>query len=167
MPTQQQLDNLHAAVPGAQASARKWGVPASVTLAQWIPESSWGMSELAVRAANYFGVKFEHLFDPESYVEMLTPEYVHGVKQIMLQQFQKYPDAAASFDDHGRLLATAERYKPAMASANLPQAFAAGLARAGYSTTPDYATQLLKYMRLYSLEQYDVPPSQGNAAKEK
>jgi flagellum-specific peptidoglycan hydrolase FlgJ len=38
----EQMARLKAVVPAAQASGRKWGVPASVTLAQWIPESSWG-----------------------------------------------------------------------------------------------------------------------------
>ncbi len=42
MASAEQMARLKAVVPAAQASGRKWGVPASVTLAQWIPESSWG-----------------------------------------------------------------------------------------------------------------------------
>ncbi|HEY4358256.1 MAG TPA: glucosaminidase domain-containing protein [Acidobacteriaceae bacterium] len=165
MPTQIELTNFHAAIPAAQAAQRKWGVPASVTLAQWIPESSWGQSQLATKANNYFGIKFEHLYGPDSYVEMPTAEYENGKRVIELQEFQKYPNAAASFDDHARLLATAPRYHLAMVSANLPEAFIVGLARGGYSTTADYADRLLKFMRLYNLTQYDVPPPASPAAQ--
>ncbi len=53
----QQNAFLKMAVPGAQAAQKKWGVPASVTIAQAILESGWGASSLAKQANNFFGIK--------------------------------------------------------------------------------------------------------------
>ena len=43
--------------PGAIAAQRKYGVPASVTIAQAIDESGWGQSTLATKDHNLFGIK--------------------------------------------------------------------------------------------------------------
>ena len=166
MPTQQQLDNLHAAVPAAQASARRYGVPASVTLAQWIVESSWGTSELALKANNCFGVKRSHLAAPDSYVEMPTAEYQGGKRVPVEALFARYPSMADSFISHAALLATAARYKSAMRSVEFPRVFAVDLQRCGYSTNPGYAAELQELMRLYNLTQYDISPPAEPAARE-
>ena len=41
----------------AQESEKKWGVPASVTLAQYALESGYGTSSVAKNANHYFGIK--------------------------------------------------------------------------------------------------------------
>ena len=43
--------------PGAIATQHKYGVPASVTIAQAIDESAWGQSILAAQDHNLFGIK--------------------------------------------------------------------------------------------------------------
>src|SRR5260370_38392004 len=43
-------------IEAAKASQRQWGVPASVTLAQWIVESAWG-SAMPPDSNNPFGIK--------------------------------------------------------------------------------------------------------------
>jgi len=107
---------------------RKWGVPASVTISQAILESSnklgWGQSELAREANNYFGIKAVHNASPESYIELPTHEVLHNHIQLIDAEFARYPDLAGSFDAHARLLATAQRYKPAMAATHNAVAFA-------------------------------------------
>jgi flagellum-specific peptidoglycan hydrolase FlgJ len=165
----QQNAFLKLAAAAAQAAQKKWLVPASVTVAQAIFESSdaqgWGQSELARRYNNYFGVKAEHLRDPETYVELPTSEFVEGKEIEELQPFEKYDSAAESFDDHGRLLATASRYAPAMALRKDPFAFAAQLQRCGYSTAPTYASKLWKAIQAYDLTQYDIQPDGPAAAQ--
>lgn len=168
--TEKQNAFLKMAVPAAQAAQRRWGVPASVTIAQAILESSnvlgWGQSELAREANNYFGIKAAHGAAPECYMELPTHEYVNNQLEPIDAQFARYPDIAESFDAHAKLLAVARRYRPAMAVAHDPASFALQLQRCGYSTSPTYAASLTKLMRLYDLEQYDVPPEDPAAAQE-
>ena len=49
-------NNLRAALSPAQAGERATGVPACITLAQFILESNWGKSDCG-GAKNYFGIK--------------------------------------------------------------------------------------------------------------
>lgn len=148
---------------------RRWGVPASVTLAQWTLESGWGTSRLSTEANNYFGVKAEHLDNPATYVEFVTKEFRGGIERDEVADFEKYADAAGSFDDHGRLLATAPRYRVAMMHRADPDVFALWLQRAGYSTMlrangakQDYFEYVIELMREHDLYQYDkLPPAQA------
>lgn len=164
----QQNEFLKMAVPLAQAAQRKYGVPASVTIAQAILESSndlgWGQSQLAREANNFFGIKAAHLSAPDSYVTFSTHEFVHGSLESVQAEFARYDTPAESFDAHARLLAFAPRYKPAMAKRDDPAAFALALQQCGYSTNPRYASGLLALVRAYDLEQYDVPPEDPAAA---
>jgi flagellum-specific peptidoglycan hydrolase FlgJ len=153
---------LKMVIPAAQAAQRKWGIPASVTIAQSILESSnqlgWGQSQLAREANNYFGIKAEHLAKPGTYVEFPTKEYVHGKIQVEEADFARYEDVNGSFEAHAKLLAVAQRYRPAMAVAKDPEAFARQLQLCDYSTNPTYASGLTHLISLYDLTQYDVPP---------
>ncbi len=168
MATAAELAALKAVVPAAQASFAKWGVPASITLAQWMLESGskngWGTSQLSRKANNYFGIKAMHLSAPDAYEQFPTGEYENGRYVVVEALFQKFPDEAACFDAHGQLLATAARYKPAMAVAPNPFAFASLLQRCGYSSasgqngTKSYSAMLMELITDYNLTQYDTPP---------
>jgi flagellum-specific peptidoglycan hydrolase FlgJ len=158
MATAAEMAALKAVVPAAQAAQRKYGVPASVTLAQWIFESTWGTSKLSLAARNYFGIKARQAAIPSSYVEFPTVEYENGERVIVEALFEKYPDEQSSFDAHARLLSTAGRYQMAMKNAANPNNFAVCLQTAGYSTNPQYASLLTEAMRDYNLCQYDLPP---------
>lgn len=166
----QQNAFLKLVVPPAQAAQKKWGVLASISVAQSIFESSdpalgWGQSQLAREYNNYFGIKAEHLDNPETYVEFKTPEFIDGKPATIVAKFERYFDLGESFDDHGRLLATAKRYAPAMALRSDPVAFAQQLQRCGYSTSPTYAAGISKAIELYDLTQYDIEPDGPAAAQ--
>jgi len=156
----QQNAFLQMVVPPAQAAQRRWGVPASVSIAQAILESSnqagWGQSELTRTANNLFGVKAEHLNDPSSYVELPTHEVLNNHLDMVEDKFQRYDSPVESFDDHARLLATARRYQPAMAVIHDSTAYCEALEGCGYSTNPLYAETLEKLIRIYDLTQFDV-----------
>lgn len=65
MTRQEQIDFIEKLAPAAQESARRFGVPASVTLAQAILESRWGQSGLAREGNNFFGIKVAiHVDEP-------------------------------------------------------------------------------------------------------
>lgn len=161
---------LQSVIPGAQAAQRKWGVPASVSVAQSILESSnqqgWGKSRLATVANNYFGIKAVHHTDPDTYIEVKTREYDHGRVETVMADFARYADLSASFDAHAQLLASASRYRPAMAVCHDPEAMCIELQKCGYSTNPSYAVTLAKIIHDYDLTQYDVPPEDPARAQE-
>jgi flagellum-specific peptidoglycan hydrolase FlgJ len=157
MATEQQLKRLKTVVSAAQASARTSGVPASVTLAQWIFESSWGTSKLTLAANNCFGIKANQHSIPDTYIACPTAEYENGKRIVVDALFRKYASVTESFDDHAFLLARSARYQFAMAKAPDPIAFAEALQRCGYSTNPYYASSLIEAIREYNLTQYDVP----------
>ena len=77
----------------AQQTETKYGVPASVTLAQYAVESGYGTSGLATKANNYFGVTGKN---------QSTGKYV----MMNGRSWASYGSMAESFDDHGRLLST-------------------------------------------------------------
>jgi flagellum-specific peptidoglycan hydrolase FlgJ len=169
MMTAQQNDFLKSAVPLAQASQKQFGVPASVTLAQSILESSdrqgrWGQSQLTRECNNFFGVKAENLSDPETYQVFDTQEFIRGKLTTMPANFERYQSPADSFMDHAKLLATAKRYAPAMKVASSVSDFAQELQSCGYSTSPIYGKTLLLLIKEYDLMQYDVPPGAPAAA---
>lgn len=151
-----QLAARLAVVPAAQQTQLKYGVPASVTLAQWELESTWGTSQLAIKANNFFGIKAENLSEPDSYEEFPTAEYIKGQRVMIEANFEKYPDAISSFLDHGRLLSTASRYADALFVKSDPFAFANELQDCGYSTSPTYGVSLGTIIKSSNLTQYDL-----------
>ena len=76
----------------AQESEKKYGVPASVTLAQYATESAYGKSWLAQNANNYFGM-------------MAGKNTVNKVYRTD-RYWQVHDSMADSFDKHGKLLAS-------------------------------------------------------------
>lgn len=143
----------------AQAAQAKYGVLASITLAQAILESGWGKSRLAAEANNFFGIKTTK---SHPYVEFLTSEFIGGQEEKVIAPFRRYDTPAESFDDHARLLAQDKRrYGPAMKVANDPIAFALQLQLCGYSTNKAYPTELCRLIDQFDLTRFDAPTKEG------
>lgn len=142
-------------IRGAQATQEKYGVPASVTLAQIIQESSGsyagGLSRLAYEAKNLFGIKGT---GTAGYVMMGTTEYGSGGAYSTTAKFRKYNNFAESIEDHGKLLA-GSIYTPYTKDAKTADEFARAIHKAGYATDPNYADSLINIMKKYNLYQYD------------
>jgi len=139
--------------PGAIAAQRKYGIPASVTIAQAIDESGWGQSGLAVKDNNLFGIKGA---GPAGADVQETQEYVNGQWVTTTAPFRVYHNVAESIADHSQLLATSGYYQHAMADREVPDAFATDLTGI-YATDPEYGSKLIGLMRLYNLYRYDSP----------
>jgi flagellum-specific peptidoglycan hydrolase FlgJ len=143
-------------VEGARASDRETGVPAAVTIAQAILESSWGKSKLSRENHNYFGIKARKQ-DPEDKVVWYNVwEVVDGENVIQPEPFRAYASAAESFIDHGHLFLRNKRYAKALAARDDSRQFAHEIARAGYATDPGYAPKLVALMDRFDLYAYDV-----------
>ncbi len=141
--------------PGAVAAQQRFGVPASVTIAQAIEESAWGQSSLAARYHNLFGIKGT---GPAGSVTLPTQEYESGSWVTTDAQFAVYRNDAESIAGHAELLATSGYYARAMADRAYPDAFANNLTGV-YATDPDYGANLIALMQLYNLYQYDTAPA--------
>ena len=61
-----------------------------------------------------------------------------------------------SFRDHGRFLTTNSRYRPAFAYTTDANRFIYEVWKAGYATSPTYATNVIALMTRYNLYQYDL-----------
>jgi flagellum-specific peptidoglycan hydrolase FlgJ len=150
--TRNQQAFISLVAPGAVAAQQRFGVPASVTIAQAIEESAWGQSSLAARHHNLFGIKGT---GPAGSVTLPTQEYENGSWVTIDAQFAVYRNDAESIAGHAELLATSGYYARAMADRAYPDAFANNLTGV-YATDPDYGTNLIALMKLYNLYQYDT-----------
>jgi flagellar protein FlgJ len=149
---------LAASIAPAQQSQRDTRVPASVTLAQAILESGWGRSALSANDKNFFGMK---CFTRGTYatgcrVYVTSECNAAGVCSTTTATFRSYPNALASFRDHGMLLSTASRYANAFNYTTNPNQFAVEIQKAGYATDPAYGAKLATIMTTYNLYRYDV-----------
>ncbi len=145
------LGRLPAEVLGAAvASFHRWGVPASITLAQWVVESAWGAS-MPPGSNNPFGIKATA---GQPAVESPTREVLGGDSVVISAKFRRFDSLDEAFDLHGKLLATAGPYRTAMKLVANPDSFADALTGV-YATDPQYGYTLKWVMRTYGFTQYD------------
>lgn len=127
---------------------KEHGIPASITLAQGLLESSAGRSPLAKRGNNHFGIKCHKEWEGAT---MLRDDDAPN------ECFSVYDSAAESFSDHSKFLKR-ERYKSLFdLSLTDYQGWAKGLSRCGYATDPNYADRLISIIERYALFNYDIP----------
>ena len=131
----------------------RYGIPASVTIAQAILESNWGRSELAIKAKNLFGIKFKQGDKGESY-SVNSMEYVASVPVGIVSHFRKYRSWSDSLQDHSDFLMK-KRYEKAFETNNSKD-FIREVHKAGYATDPEYSNKVIKIMDDYDLYQYDI-----------
>lgn len=137
-------------IEAAKVSQRRWRVPASITLAQWIVESAWG-SAMPPDSNNPFGIKALE-FQPA--VESETREVIDGKVVIITARFRRFDSLSEAFELHGRLLAKGSPYKTAMEFVSDPDRFADALTGV-YATDPEYGNTLKWVMTNYNLRQHD------------
>ncbi|MGU3387850.1 peptidoglycan-binding protein [Methylobacterium sp. D53M] len=140
-----------AVIAAALASQTKWGVPASVTIAQYILESGNG-AHMPPGSNNPFGIKAS---GGQPYVEVGTSEVRNGVWRREPARFRKFPTLADAFDAHGKLLATAPAYRAAMRQSKDAGRFCDALTGV-YATDPGYGGKLKRVIARYDLAQFDA-----------
>ena len=127
---------IAAAVPGAQADWRRYGVPPSVTIAQAILESGWGSSSLSSVHRNYFGIKCQNgkygTIASGCYTYRTTECTTAGTCFVTTGVFRTYATMAHSIRDHGNFLSVNSRYKPAFAYTRDANKFIWRVWKAGY-----------------------------------
>ncbi|MDR2895545.1 MAG: glucosaminidase domain-containing protein [Propionibacteriaceae bacterium] len=140
----------------AHLSQQRYGVPASVTLAQAILESGWGESTLTRFGQAYFGIKCTTQMSQfqSGCVNMSTWEVVGGNQVNTTAGFRTYASVTDSLMDHAYLLRSLPRYAAAFATST-PDDFARAIKAGGYATDPLYADKLINLMNSYNLRAYD------------
>ncbi|MBR1416140.1 MAG: glucosaminidase domain-containing protein [Prevotella sp.] len=135
--------------PLAVEQMKRYGIPASITLAQGLLESGAGTSMLAQKANNHFGIKTGGTW---------SGPYVTKDDDRKGERFRKYESVDESFEDHSRFLSERQRYASLF---NLEPTdyvgWAHGLKAAGYATNPEYGNKLVSLIEIYKLHEYDLP----------
>lgn len=138
-------------IKAAQASQRRWNVPASVTLAQWALESAFG-ARMPPGSNNPFGIK---ALAGQPSVMALTTEVIGGRKKRVNAAFRVFDSLEEAFVLHGKLLGSAGVYANARKFMNNPNRFADALTGV-YASDPNYGELLKSIMRKYDLYRFDV-----------
>ncbi len=124
----------------------KYGIPASITLAQALLESGTGNSDLARFANNHFGIKCTTDWKGKGY-------YKDDDKKD--DCFRVYNNPEESFKDHSEFLKRKRYAFLFELDKDDYDGWAKGLKQAGYATNPKYPDLLIGIIEKYDLHQYD------------
>lgn len=128
----------------------KYNIPASITLAQGVFESSAGRSSLTINGNNHFGIKCHDWLGASVYTD----------DDAVNECFRAYDNALQSYEDHSKFLKNNVRYSRLFSLDRTDyRGWAYGLKACGYATNPQYAPKLIGIIELYKLYQYDTANS--------
>lgn len=132
----------------AMKEMREFKIPASITLAQGIVESTSGNSELTKRSNNHFGIKCHKDWEGD---HTFHDDDEKG------ECFRVYKDPLNSYRDHSLFLTTRSRYSN-LFTLNVGDyvAWAQGLSEAGYATDRRYPAKLIALIEKFDLHKYDA-----------
>lgn len=123
-------------------------IPASITLAQGILESSSGNSELTKRSNNHFGIKCHKGWEGD---HTLHDDDEKG------ECFRVYKDPTTSYRDHSLFLTSRSRYSNLFSLEPGDYiGWAKGLSEAGYATDRRYPAKLIGLIEKFELHKYDT-----------
>lgn len=131
----------------AKTEKKKYGIPASVNMAQALIESGVGESRLSLQNNNYFGIKCFSKTCKKGHCTNATDDHHKDF-------FKKYETPWKSWRDHSKLL-TGDRYKGLLKYGDDYKKWASGLKKAGYATDKNYDKKLISTIEKYSLYKLD------------
>lgn len=130
------------------------GIPASITLAQGLHESNYGMSPLATRANNHFGIKCKSNWRGKTYFHKDDDYDQYG--KLMESCFRAYESDIDSYVDHSNFLKHRNLYSSLFSYSSTDYInWAYGLQKCGYATDRKYAEKLVNKIERFNLSQYD------------
>ena len=126
---------------------KKYGIPASITLAQGLLESGAGKSKLATKANNHFGIKADSRWKGKTFTSFDNGNW---------HKFRAYKNAEKSYDDHSLFLVGNSRYASLFKLSRKDyKGWAKGLKRAYYAEDREYDKKLIGLIEKYELHKYD------------
>lgn len=133
----------------AQTEMEKFGIPASITLAQGLLESNVGESKLATHNNNHFGIKCFSRTCKKGHCSNFTDD---SHKDF----FRKYKSAWESYRAHSLLLQRNSRYNSLFNLKHTDyKGWSYGLKKAGYATDKQYGDKLINLIEDLGLHDYD------------
>mgnify|MGYP003527552239 FL=1 len=126
---------------------KKFGIPASISLAQGLIESRAGTSKLALKANNHFGMKCFSRNCRKGHCMNMTDDTHKDF-------FRKFSSPWVSWRAHSELISSG-RYAKLKRHGKDYRAWAYGLKSAGYATDRTYAEKLIGIIERYDLHKYD------------
>jgi flagellum-specific peptidoglycan hydrolase FlgJ len=130
------------------AEMDKFGIPASITMAQAIIESRSGTSVLAVRNNNHFGIKCFSKSCPNGHCSNHTDDHHKDF-------FRIYEAKEGSWRAHSEFLLNQARYKGLLKYGKNYKLWAVKLREFGYATDPTYDKKLIGIIERYELYKLD------------
>jgi len=138
---------------------KKYGIPASITMAQGILESSSGKGTLALKSNNHFGIKCHKGWKGKK---------VYHDDDLRGECFRKYKNPEKSYRDHSIFLESRSRYDFLFKYSKKNYVkWANGLKKAGYATDPKYAEKLISLINRYELWKLDGSKKPLNKSRER
>lgn len=129
---------------------KRYGIPASITLAQGILESSNGKSQLALNENNHFGIKAS-----QSWLKNGGKYGLYNDDKPN-EKFCSYATVGDSYEHHSQVLKNSSRYKNCFKLApDDYKGWTKGIERAGYATGGGYAASLQRIIEANGLDKYD------------
>jgi flagellum-specific peptidoglycan hydrolase FlgJ len=125
----------------------KFGIPASITMAQAIVESRSGTSVLAVKNNNHFGIKCFSKVCPKGHCNNHTDDHHKDF-------FRNYKGANESWRAHSDFLMK-NSYRRLLKYGKNYKAWAIGLKEIGYATDQNYDKKLIAVIEKYNLYKLD------------
>lgn len=143
-------DYIEAHAQEAMEQMKRYGIPASVILAQGIIESGDGQSELSRLHNNHFGIKAtQKWIDAGGAYGVYTDDKPN-------EKFCSYPSVADSYEHHSQFLRENTRYSSLFQlRSDDHTGWANGLQQAGYATGHNYAKTIEAVIRANNLDRYD------------
>lgn len=147
---QQQWDYVNRFAKVAQGEMEKFGIPASIILAQGLLETNAGKSPLASSFNNHFGMK--------CFSRSCVKGHCNNFADDSHKDFFRiYPTAWESYRAHSQLLKQSKRYESLFQLKPTDyKGWAKGLSKAGYATDKQYAKKLIRLIEELKLYEYDV-----------
>ena len=120
--------------PLAVEQMKKYGIPASITLAQGLLESGAGKSELSRKSNNHFGIKADKSWKGRTVSSMDSKFLVGRQRYAFLFELES----------------------------NDYKGWAKGLKQAGYAEDSKYPQKLINLIERYNLQRFDISGSTGS-----
>jgi len=144
--------------PYAQTLSKKYGILASISIAQAAHESNWDNSVLSSKYNNYFGVKTQDETAGKSVV-LETTEYVDGQPETQKARFAVYSDWKESMKEHAETLVNGNTWNPTqfqdVLNAKNYKAAAKALYKDAYATDTNYPTLIINLIETWNLQRFD------------
>ena len=144
--------------PYAQELSKKYGLLASVSIAQAAHESNWDNSKLSSKYNNFYGVKTQDETLGKSVV-LDTTEYVDGKPETQQARFAVYDSWKDSMREHAETIVNGntwnpDQFKDVIAAKNYKQA-AKALYDNHYATDVNYTKLLVNVIETWNMQRYD------------